>query len=519
MSPLALIKEGIASASTRIRRPERVDAPRVDRPDEVRAADRAPVLRARLQKRRVRLFLILAGPGLLVMIGENDGPSMLAYATTGATYGIGFFVPFVIITFAMAFVVQELTVRLGMASGCGHAKLIFDRFGRGWGTFAIGDLVLSNVLTLVTEFIAICAGAQYFGIPGPVAAGFALLVAVTAFAAGRYRTWERIAIGLAVGNLAFVPAAFFAHPDPHSLIASLGHWGQLPHGDQRITFLTLVMATIGATVTPWMVFFQQSTVVDKGLTRADLPQARLDTALGALVAAGIAIATIVAASPLFLHHINISALQNGADFASALRPYLGNVGASLFALGLIEAGLVAIMTISTSSAYALGDLSQEGASLNLRFTPRRLFYGTGILSAVIAAAVVLIPGAPLLAITIGVNVTATLLMPPALIFLLLLINDKSVAGDLVNTWYTNIAAGTVAFAICAIGLLYVVVSFFPRLLQSRREWRINRAVPSPLLRPTLRTPRYSNTAVLYPMYACHVALRSHRAARIRSNPC
>ncbi|GAC1422196.1 MAG: hypothetical protein NVSMB5_15640 [Candidatus Velthaea sp.] len=467
MSPLAIIKESLASASTRIRRPDTLAAPSaaVDCPAQVRAADRAPALRARLQKKHVRLFLMLAGPGLLVMIGENDGPSMLAYATTGATYGIGIFIPIVVVTFAMAFVVQELTARLGIASGCGHAKLIFDRFGRGWGTFAIGDLVLSNVLTLVTEFIAICAGAQYFGIPAVLAAAFALVVAVTAFAVGRYRTWERITVGLAVGNLAFVPAALFAHPDPHALVSSLASWGAFPHGDGRMTFLTLVMATIGATVTPWMVFFQQSTVVDKGLTRADLPQARLDTGLGALIAGLIAIATIVAASPLFLHHVNISSLQNGADFATALRPYLGSTGASLFALGMVEAGLVAIMTISTSSAYAIGDLSREGASLNLPFTPRRLFYSTGVVSALIAAAVVIVPGAPLLAITIGVNVTATLLMPPALIFLLLLVNDRKVAGDLVNRWPANIAAGTVAFAICAIGALYVVVSIFPHLLQ------------------------------------------------------
>ncbi|GAC1585868.1 MAG: hypothetical protein NVS3B28_09100 [Candidatus Velthaea sp.] len=467
MSPLVMIKDSIASASTRIRRPSGGEALRlvVDRPARVREIDRAPALRARVENRRLRLFLILAGPGTLVMIGENDGPSMLAYATTGATYGIGFFIPFVIVTFAMAFVVQELTARLGIASGRGHAKLIFDKFGRGWGTFAIGDLVLSNVLTLVTEFIAICAGAQYFGVSAAVAAAFAFIVAMTAFAVGRYRTWERIVIGLAVGNLAFVPAAYFAHGDPRQFVSALATWGPLPHGDQRITFLTLVMASIGATVTPWMVFFQQSTVVDKGLTRADLPQARLDTALGAVLAAIVAIATIVAASPLFIHHVDVASLQTGADFATALRPYLGNVGASLFALGMIEAGLVAIMTISTSSAYALGDLSRDGASLNLPFTPRRLFYSTGVISAAIAAAVVLIPGAPLLAITIAVNVTATLLMPPALIFLLLLVNDRSVAGDLVNSWHANIAAGAVAVGICGIGALYAVVLLFPRVLQ------------------------------------------------------
>ncbi len=462
MSPLAVIKE---SFSGRRSETELAAAPAAtERALRIRTADRAPALRARVAKRPVRLFLLLVGPGLLAMIGENDGPSMIAYATTGATYGIGFFIPFVLLTFAMAYVVQELSARLGIASGSGHAKLIFDRFGRGWGTFAIGDLVLSNLLTLVTEFIAIAAGAEFFGVSAPWASAFSFAVAMTAFAVGRYRTWERITIGLAVGNLAFIPAAFAANANPHAISRALLTWSPIPSADQRINFLTLVMATIGATVTPWMVFFQQSTVVDKGLTRADLPQARLDTAAGAAIAATVAVATMIAASPLFAHHIALSTLHNGADFAAALQPYLGHTGASLFAIGLVEAGLVAIMTISTSSAYAIGDLTRDGASLNLRFSPRRLFSSTGIISAAVAAVVVLVPGAPLLSITIVVNVTATLLMPPALIFLLLLVNDRRIAGDLVNSWPANIAAGTVAFGICAVGIAYVALLFFPQLL-------------------------------------------------------
>ncbi len=126
---------------------------------------------ARTQRRYISLFLYLVGPGIIVMLAENDGPSMLAYATTGATYGIGFFVPFIVATFAMAFVVQEVTARLAIATNCGHARLIFERYGAFWGRFALGDLVIGNALTLVAEFIAICAGARYFGIPPLVAVG------------------------------------------------------------------------------------------------------------------------------------------------------------------------------------------------------------------------------------------------------------------------------------------------------------------------------------------------------------
>jgi Mn2+/Fe2+ NRAMP family transporter len=462
VSPLARLVHRIRSGS-----PVAVHPPPAselsDTDDRVRARDRVVIARLRAQRRPLTLFLYLLGPGIIVMLAENDGPSMLSYATTGATYGIGFFVPFILITFAMAFVVQELTARLAIATNCGHARLIFERYGTFWGRFALGDLVIGNALTLVTEFIAICAGARYFGVAPLVAIGGTFAIVVAAFALGRYRLWERLVIGLALGNCIFIPAAFFAHVDPHTVVGSLGVLGAPPLGAHPGLFLTLCMANIGATVTPWMIFFQQSAVVDKGLTRADLPQARVDTALGALIAAIAAIATIVAASPLFLHHVDPANLSTGTDFASALRPYLGDAGSALFALGMIEAGLVAVMTISTSAAYSIGDVAHRGASLNLKFGAGRIFYLTGLLSCACAAAIVLLPGAPLLAITLAVNVIATLLMPPALLFLLLLINDRELVGDLANGWAANVAGITVIVLVAGAGAAYGLVTAFPQL--------------------------------------------------------
>jgi Mn2+/Fe2+ NRAMP family transporter len=463
MSPLALLVDRVRSRSSAAATPQ--PAGGIDAPDErVRADDRLAVARARAQHRWFSLFLYLLGPGIIVMLAENDGPSMLSYATTGATYGLGFFIPFIVVTFAMAFVVQELTARLAIATNCGHARLIFERYGAFWGRFALADLIVGNALTLVAEFIAICAGARYFGVPPLVAVAGTFAIVVASFTLGRYRLWERVVIGLAVGNSVFIPAAFFAHADPHAVMGSFAALGAPPVTGHPALFVTLCMANIGATVTPWMIFFQQSAVVDKGLTRADLGQARLDTALGATIAAGAAIATVVAASPLFFHHIDPANLSSGADFASALRPFLGNAGASLFALGMIEAGLVAVMTISTSSAYAIGDVSHRGASLNLEFTDGRLFYLTGLVSVAVAAAIVLIPGAPLLAITLTVNVIATLLMPPALLFLLLLINDRELVGDLANGRLANLAGVTVIVLVAAAGAAYGLMTAFPQLV-------------------------------------------------------
>jgi Mn2+/Fe2+ NRAMP family transporter len=429
----------------------------------LRALDRSRVLRTRAAGRHWRLLWLLAGPGILVMLGENDGPSMVSYATTGATYGIGFFVPFIIATFVMAYIVQEMTVRLGIATERGHAELIFQRFGPFWGYFAMADLVFGNILTLVTEFVAIQAGGLYFGVPNWLSVLLGIAAIVGSLVLRRYATWERVLMGLAAFNLLFIPAALMAHPNGQALAHAIAHWGPLPGGFTTV-FVTLMLANIGATVTPWMIFFQQSAVVDKGLAHADLPQGRTDTAIGASIAAIAAIATVVAATPLFTHHVDVSNFASGADFATALRPYIGSTGATLFALGIIEAGLVAAVTISTSSSYAFAETLAAKHSLNLNFKEGRLFYGAAIVSALIAGATVLIPGAPLLAMTLTVNVIATLLMAPALLFLLLLVNDREIMRDLANGWRANLAGGTIILGIALVGALYGVITVFPGIL-------------------------------------------------------
>jgi Mn2+/Fe2+ NRAMP family transporter len=421
------------------------------------------VLRTRVAKRPLRLLWLLVGPGVLVMLGENDGPSMVSYATTGATYGVGFFVPFILLTFLMAFAVQEMTVRLGAATHRGHAELIFDRFGSFWGYFAMGDLVFGNILTLVTEFIAIQAGGLYFGVPSWLSVAIGIVLVIASLAFRRYATWERAVMTLAVANLLFIPAALFAHPSGQELVRAIATWSPLP-GGLTASFVTLIMANIGATVTPWMLFFQQSAVVDKGLTIADLPQGRIDTAIGAALAAVAAVATVVATAPLFANRVDVSSFANGADFATALQPLLGTTGATLFALGMVEAGLVAAMTISTSSSYALSEVGRTRHSLNLDFSEGRLFYAVAICSIVIAAGIVLVPGAPLLAMTLTVNVIATLLMAPALLLLLLLVNDQEIMGKHANGWRMNVVGGAIVVGITLVGAFYGVITAFPDLI-------------------------------------------------------
>jgi Mn2+/Fe2+ NRAMP family transporter len=432
--------------------------------DVDRAHDRASVSAVRAKSgllSRLWLLWLLVGPGILVMLGENDGPSMLSYAATGARFGVGFFLPFIVLTFAMALVVQEMTVRLGAATHRGHAELIFDRFGPFWGWFSMIDLGIGNFLTLITEFIAIRAGLGYFGVPPWIAITAALILLYSALLSHRYWTWERMTLAIALCNLVFVPVALMAHPDWDVVGRAFGTWKPLP--SLNADTVLILLADIGATVTPWMLFFQQSATVDKGMTRRDIRFGRIDTVFGAALAALAAIATVVATSPLYAHHMAADNFQ-AAEFAQALRPLIGRAGAVLFALGIVEAGLVASVTISTSSAYAFGEVAGRPHSLNLPISQGKSFYAVLFLCAAAAAGIVLIPGLPLIYVVLIVNVIAVLAMPPALVFLYLLVNDKEIMGDIRSPRWANLLAAIVVVVLTGAGILFGVSVIAPNVL-------------------------------------------------------
>jgi Mn2+/Fe2+ NRAMP family transporter len=428
-----------------------------------RAHDRIRVLTARARRglrSKARLLWLLVGPGVLVMLGENDGPSMVSYAATGANFGIGFFLPFVVLTFCMAIVVQEMTVRLGAATHRGHAELIFDRFGPFWGWFSMIDLGIGNFLTLITEFIAVRAGLGFFGVPPWLAILIALVILYAALMTHRYWTWERITLSAALFNLVFIPVALMTHPHWHAISHAFIAWQPVP-GFNKDTLL-IILADIGATVTPWMLFFQQSATVDKGMTTKDIRFGRIDTVLGAALAAAAAVATILATAPLFVHHMSAGNFE-AAQFAQALEPLIGRFGASLFALGMVEAGIVAAITISTSSAYAFGEVAHKPHSLNLPMNEGKSFYAVLTLCALAAAAIVLIPGLPLVYVVLVVNVVAVLAMPPALVFLFMLVNDKEIMGELVSPLWANFLSTGVVFVLTLAGILFGVSVVAPNL--------------------------------------------------------
>jgi Mn2+/Fe2+ NRAMP family transporter len=444
---------GAAGASV----PPTLGVPALSGEDAARSLDRSRVSDARRDSKRWRLLWLLVGPGILAMLGENDGPSMIAYASDGAQYGLGFFVPFIPLLFLMAYVCQEMCMRIGAVTHRGYGELVLQRFGTVWGWFGAGDLTLTNLVTLVAEFVSIRVGLAYFHLGAGVAVALGLVLVLFTLSGGRYWRWERIVLGMALFNGLFLVAAILVKPDVGG-VARAFDFSPFPGGSFN-TLLLLLASTIGATVTPWMIFFQQSASADKGMTPRDIRHGRYDTAVGAALAAVFGLGALIAGAALLTH--GGSGIQGfaGAGFPEALRRVAGGAAGTVFALGLIEAGGVAILTISASTAYAAGEC--VGVSHSFNSSPRNaaLFYAANFGVALVAAGVILIPGAPLLSIALNANVLATVLLPVSLVLMLMLANDRGLMGRWANKRSTNvIGIATIAFVgLC--GAAYGIDSF------------------------------------------------------------
>lgn len=405
----------------------------------------------------IQLYLVIAGPGIVVMVADNDAGGITTYAATGAKYGYHL-IWFLLLLIPVAYYVQEMTVRLGAVTKRGHAEAIFDGFGAFWGWFSLVDLMLVDWLTLVTEFIGMTAALSIFGVPPWLTVtGVVLLMAIIVLN-GRYWTWEKIALLFCALNLIYIPGAFMIHPSVSDIVKD----GLIPNfaGGFNAQLFFFLMANIGTTIAPWMLFFQQSAVVDKGMQEKDIPWGKFDTLLGSALTIVVAI-FIVIVTGTTLNGVDIDSAGQAAEHLMKTDRYVG----TFMAIGLFDAGLLGAICISLASSWAFGEIFGWAHSLNQNIKQAPGFYASYFFTLITAGLVVLIPGAPLVLITLFVQVIAVTLLPAALVFLILLLNDRHTMGDYCNNVWQNVIGGFIVIAIVVLSSLYGISVMFPNLFQ------------------------------------------------------
>jgi Mn2+/Fe2+ NRAMP family transporter len=362
---------------------------------------------------RMPRWLWVVGPGLMVMLADTDAGSIITAAQSGASWGYHLLLLEVLLI-PVLFLLMELTVRLGIATGKGHAQLIREHFGRGWVIVSVGTLCVSALGALVTEFAGVAGAARLLGLPPGLIVPAAALILIALVVSGGYRRVEIVGITLGLFELAFVVAAVAARPGSHALASGLSP--HQPFGDHA--YLALVAANVGAVIMPWMIFFQQGAVLDKRLDRRDLRAARIDTALGAVLTQLIMIAVLVAMAAS-TGGTNRS-LSSVGEIARALTPSLGDQGAKVaLALGLAGAGLVASIVVSLATAWAVSEAVGAPRSLNDSVRQARLFYLLYSGAVVVGAALVLASNS-LVRLAVGVEILNALVLPLVLGMLILL---------------------------------------------------------------------------------------------------
>ncbi|MDQ6822151.1 MAG: Nramp family divalent metal transporter [Actinomycetota bacterium] len=413
---------------------------------------------------RALALLAIVGPGLIVMVGDNDAGGVATYSQAGQNYGTSLL--WVLLLLIPVLVVnQEMVVRLGAVTGVGHARLIKERFGPFWGWFSVIDLFVLNFLTVVTEFIGVSLALGYFGVSQYVAVPIAAAALVGITASGSFRSWERAMFVFVFANVLMVPLFFLAHPRSGPILHHLFVPGI--QGGVTSTSVLLIIAIVGTTVAPWQLFFQQSNVIDKRITPRWINYERLDTWIGAVVVVvGAGIVMCVSAFA-FAHTSYAGHFKNAGVTATGLDHRLGAAAGAFFALVLLNASLIGAGALTLSTSYAFGDITSVKSSLHRSFRDAKGFYALFSLVIVGAAAIVLIPGAPLGLITEVVQALAGVLLPSASMFLLLLCNDREVLGPWRNPAWLNVFATVIVAVLVLLSMILMATTIFPGLNVTR----------------------------------------------------
>ncbi|MFN2452832.1 MAG: Nramp family divalent metal transporter [Pyrinomonadaceae bacterium] len=377
-------------------------------------------------------WLFLLGPGIVAASAGNDAGGITTYASAGAKYGYDLIWVMLIITVSLA-VVQEMCARLGAATGRGLLDLIREQFGIGWALFAVTVILIANGGLVISEFVGIGAAMEILGVSKYLAVpiGAALLWYLVIFSS--YGWVERIFLLMTLAFFVYPVAVFMAHPQ----WSNVARGAFIPKLQKDSEYIFILVGLLGTTITPYMQLFQQSSLVEKGVARRHYGPERIDTYTGAIFSNLMSIFMIIATAAT-LHVIGKTEINSAADAAVALEPVVGHAAGALFAVGLIGASLLAGAVLPLATAYAISEAFGVPKGVNLDFRRARIFFAIFTALIVVGASVALIPNLPVVRLLLWVQVLNGILLPIILVFILLLINDKRLTGDLKNTRLYNV---------------------------------------------------------------------------------
>ena len=421
----------------------------------IRLSDVAP---RRTWRRRLLTLAAIVGPGIIVMVGDNDAGGVSTYAQAGQDFGYSLLWTLLLLI-PVLIVNQEMVVRLGAVTGVGHARLIKERFGRFWGWFSVGDLFLLNFLTISTEFIGIGYAGEYFGFSAYFVVPLAALLLIGITVSGNFRRWERAMFVFLFASLLVLPLLALSHPDPGAVLK--GFVRPSVQGGFTSDAALLIIAIVGTTVAPWQLFFQQSNVIDKRITPRWLEYEKADTVMGAFVVVIGAAAIMISAASAYSGTGDFGHFSNALNIARGLDMHTSHLSGTIFALLLFDASIVGASAVTLATSYAFGDIFGLRHSLHRGIREAKLFYASYAAMVAVAAGIVLIPNAPLGLITTAVQALAGILLPSATVFLVLLCNDRAVLGPWVNKAWLNAVAAFIVSVLLLLSMVLVISTVFP----------------------------------------------------------
>ncbi|MGB8648147.1 MAG: Nramp family divalent metal transporter [Anaerolineae bacterium] len=408
---------------------------------------------------RTRLLLLAAvvGPGIITANVDNDAGGITTYSVAGAHYGYGllWMMPLVAL---LLIIIQEMSARLGIVTGKGLADLIRESLGVRATTVILGLLVFTNLANTVSEFAGVAASMEIFGVSKYISVPIAAIGVWFLIVKGNYKSVERIFLVASAIYLAYVVSGVMARPPVDTVARAF----VTPSFQFDSGYVVIFVTIIGTTIAPWMQFYQQSSIVDKGLKPADFPYERIDVIVGSLFAVFVAVfITIACAATLYVHGLKIDTAE---DAAVALGPLAGQYASTLFALGLLNASVFSAAILPLSTAYVVCEAFGFESGVNRELGEAPAFFGMYTALIILGAGIILLPIRSLIDAMLASQTLNGVLLPVILVVMLRLINDKRLMGKYVNGRIFNILAWTTVVILIALTGILVITSFFPGVL-------------------------------------------------------